>query len=190
MSFKINPSNSKFQFKTVERSTVLAILKSLKVSKSAGPDNLPACVIRDAAEELSEPIQHLANLSFTAGLFATSEKCAKVSPVYKADERSSFDNYRPLSVLKIMSEVLERIAYQQLPEYLEMNNLLNTHQYGFRRKRSTQQADVYLTEHIRQNKDKGHCTGAAYLDLRKAFDTVNHACLLNKLPSYGIHGIE
>jgi hypothetical protein len=96
----------------------------------------------------------------------------------------------PISVLPVFSKVLERIVYNRLSFYLEENKLLNDSQYGFRLKRSTKHAVTILMDDIRTSMDNQQLTGAVFLDLRKAFDTVNHARLLNKLPSYGINDVE
>jgi hypothetical protein len=162
----------------------------LKISKASGPDNLPASLLKDASEELAMPLCMLINLSFQSGIFPTAEKCGKVIPIHKSEDRTSFDNYRPISLLNTVSKVIEKVAYEQITDYLEESKLLCPQQFGFRRGKCTQHAVTYLNEHIRQNMDKSRCTGAVYLDLRKAFDTVSHACLLNKLPYYGIKNNE
>ncbi|CAB4019684.1 Hypothetical predicted protein [Paramuricea clavata] len=186
----INPTGKFFKFSKVNCSKVAKILQSMRISKAAGPDNLPASLLKDASEELALPLCILVNMSFEYGTFPNAEKCGKVIPIYKSEDRASFDNYRPISVLNTVSKVIERIAHQQITDYLERNQLLCPQQFGFRRGKCTQHAVTYLNEHIRQNMDKSRCTGVVYLDLRKAFDTVSHACLLNKLPYYGIRNIE
>ena len=100
------------------------------------------------------------------------------------------DNYRPITVIPALSKVIEKIIYNQLSQYLESNDLLCPHQFGFRQGRATQHAVTLLSEKVRQNIDKGPCSGAVYIDLRKAFDTVRLATLLVKLPSFGIDDVE
>ena len=95
-----------------------------------------------------------------------------------------------ISLLNSIAKVIEKIAYEQITDYLEENELLCPQQFGFRRGKCTQHAITYLNEHIRQNMDKSRFTGAVYLDLRRAFGTVDHACLLNKLSHYGIKNNE
>ena len=158
--------------------------------KAAGPDNIPASMIKDTAEELAAPISFLVNKSFEAGVFPTAEKSAKVTPLYKSGERNSFNNYRPISVLNVISKVVEKLVFIQLSDYFEKNDLLTECQYGFRRGRSTQHAVTKLVDNVRQNIDQGKHTGVLYMDFSKAFDTVNHACILHKLPFYGITGTE
>ena len=187
---KVNPNCKRFTFSEVRPGDVITILKNLKPSKAAGHDNIPPRLIKDGAEELTAPITYLANLSLQSSLFPTSEKIAKITPVYKSSDRSLLDNYRPISILPVFSKVLERIVYNQLSDYLESNDLFSPYQFGFRRGRPTQHAVTYLTDKIRENIDRGYCSGAVYVDLRKAFDTVRHASLLGKLSSYGIQDQE
>ena len=186
----VNRTNSVFRFSPVYTQDTLKILLATKASKATGPDQIPAKIIKDIAHEIAAPLTFLVNRSLQTGIFPTTEKIAKINPVYKSGEHSDIDNYRPISILNILSKVVERIAYNQLTDYLETNNLLNGNQFGFRRKRSTRDAVTKLTDHIRTNMDDSKVTGALFMDLRKAFDTVNHSCLLSKLPYYGICGKE
>ena len=100
------------------------------------------------------------------------------------------DNYRPLSILPVASKILERVVQKQLIDYLEATNQLSPHQFGFRKHHSTQDAVTFFADHIRKGIDLGSLTGAVFIDMRKAFDTVNHTLLLNKLNDLGINGKE
>ena len=186
----INPENHTFEFKEVTYQQKMKILQTTKPSKAAGIDKVPAELIKDGANEIAAPLTFLINTSLQSGIFPTSEKIAKITPLYKSGDRTNIDNYRPISVLNIISKTVERAVYNQLSEYLEENNLLSDQQYGFRRKRSTRDAVTKLSDEIRENMDKSYVTGALFMDMRKAFDTVNHNCLLQKLVYYGIFGKE
>ena len=135
-------------------------------------------------------LAHLINKSLSTGIFLTSEKIAKVIPAYKSESKSSMNNYRPISVLPIMSKVFERIVHTQLSKYLEKHKLLSNNQYGFRNRRSTQQAVTILTDSVALSIDELKYTGAVFLDLRKAFDMVDHERLLLKLDSFGVSATE
>ena len=107
---------------------------------------------------------------------------------YKANERYLFENYRPISVLTCFSKLLEKITHKRLISYIEKHNILSKHQYGFRKNRSTEHAIIELTDKISKAIDDGKYTIGIFLDLSKAFDTVNHDILLKKLEHYGIRG--
>ena len=119
-----------------------------------------------------------------------SLKIATVIPLFKSGSLNSIDNYRPISVLPTVSKIMERVAYDQLSEYLEQQGLLSESQYGFRKGYDTALPLTVFTDSIRCAIDSGKITGAVFIDLRKAFDTVEHkVLLLSKLALKGIvHG--
>ena len=124
------------------------------------------------------------------GVFPTNEKLGKVTPIYKTGERSSFDKYRSIYVLNVLSKILENIFCKQISAFLESNNLIYKQHYGFRKNKGTQDAVIYLHDHIRQNMDKWNLTGALLIDLHKAFNSVSQSFLPCKLPYYGMYGNE
>ena len=109
-------------------------------------------------------------------------------PLYKKDDEKSFGNYRPISLLSSFSKIFERIVFNQLYDYLIEHDLLYQSQYGFRRFHSTELAALELTDRIRQQIDQKKVPFSVFLDLSKAFDTLNHDILLTKLHYYGIKG--
>ena len=117
-------------------------------------------------------------------------KVGKVTPIYKSGEKSLFDNYRSVTVLPIISKILEKCVYQQLIEHLESNNLLSKHQFGFRKRRSTESAATLFLDDIHKAMGNSKLTGAIFIDLSKVFDTISHNSILEKLPNYGITGRE
>ena len=135
-----------------------------------------------------EPLTHLINLSLRSGVFPSELKLAKVVPIFKAGDTSAINNYRPISVLSFFSKVFEKIVYNHVLDFIDDNNVLYDYQYGFRHSHSTQQAIITLVDRITKSLDKGHIAITILLDLKKAFDTVDHRILLRKLYAYGIRG--
>ena len=179
-------SDNRFHFQHVSVPVVKKHLKELKRKKSDGIDQIPACLLKDCAHELAPSIAHLINTILKTSIIPTGFKIGKVTPIYKSGDKNLFDNYRPITVLPIISKIVEKCVYQELTEYLESNNLLSKQQFGFRKGRSTETATTLFLDDIHKAMDKSQLTGAIFIDLSKAFDTISHSSILEKLPSYGI----
>ena len=175
-----------FEFTAVDKPFVLKQLKCLKLKNATGIDGLPARLLKDSAVVIADRVTHLLNLSIKSGTVPSEWKQAKVVPLFKSGNKDDLDNYRPISILPILSKILEKAVFHQLHSYLSKNSLLSPYQSGFRASHSTQLAITFLIDKIRGRMDKGLLTGAMFIDLKKAFDTVPHDGLLNKLFRYGI----
>ena len=150
---------------------------------------IPTKVLKCTAHILSPIICHLINASVTKGIFPDCLKLARVVPLYKCGDSFNISNYRPISVLNIFSKLIEKHAFKYLHSYVERNGILDDCQYGFRHGRGTNQAILRHVNYIYDKLDENQLVFSMYMDFRKAFDSVDHKILLDKLNFYGVRGI-
>ena len=185
----MGPSNSNSIFiAPVVENEVHSLILNLK-SNSPGWDSVSATIIKSAERTILKPLTHVLNLSVTTGTFPSEMKIARVIPLLKTGDPMVLTNYRPVSVLPVFSKVLERLMYNRLISFVNKHKLLYSYQFGFRERYSTSLAMINLVDRISQALDDGDYVLGLYLDFTKAFDTVNHQILLQKLEHYGIRGI-
>nr|VZI15082.1 unnamed protein product [Spirometra erinaceieuropaei] len=167
---------------------VLTELLGLKESKSPGPDEIPAKILKELAGELSKPLSMLFHTSFETGYLPPDWKSAWITPLCKGGSRVSANNYRLVSLTSICCKIVEKIIKQQLMQFPEQNHLLSDSQHGFRKGRSCVTNLLYCLEHWTRAVDRGDMVHAIYIDFKKAFDSVPHHRLLYKLSRAGVRG--
>ena len=161
-------------------------LSKITNSHSCGHDNISNSTLKCIAHEICECLTLITNQSITTGIFTENLKIAKVVPIYKKDDQSQIKNYRPISVLPVISKIFENAMHSQLMEYFTSHKLLSNLQYGFRPNRSTELATLELMDRNINYMNENHCPVNIYLDLSKAFDSLYHDILLSKLKYYGL----
>jgi len=168
---------------------IKSIIKSLKPKKSTGHDNISTLFICNNKIALCTPITILINKSLESGIVPDACKIAKVTPIYKSKDKELCTNYRPISLLPSTSKILEKIIHKRVYYFLQQQNILYHSQYGFRSKHSTNQAVCEFIANTLNAIDNKMTTIGVFLDLSKAFDTIDHQILLRKLKYYGIRGL-
>ncbi len=162
---------------------------ALKPKKSSGHDGISSLLLKSLKDSICYPISLIINKSIETGIVPKNMKTAKVIPIYKSKEKTDIGNYRPISLLPSTSKILEKIVHYRLYNFLTTKGGLYNDQYGFRPGHSTTDAISKFTAHVSSCLENKMTTMALFLDLSKAFDTIDHGILLNKLYFYGIRGI-
>uniref|UniRef100_A0A1Y1LB48 Reverse transcriptase domain-containing protein n=1 Tax=Photinus pyralis TaxID=7054 RepID=A0A1Y1LB48_PHOPY len=180
--------SSSFILFPIVKEDVMAEIRNLK-NCSPGPDGIPVNVVKLLSTEVTDELVKIFNWSIKTGLFPSDFKCANIVPIPKGKDPSDKNNYRPISILNATSKVFERIVYRNLMQYLEKYNMLTSCQHGYRAGRSVETACYEFTQEIFKQNDDGNYVVGILFDFSKAFDTVNHTFLLQKLENFGIRGV-
>ena len=184
---KVNPpvSEKLFNFSKTNTKCVQDHIKYLKNGKATGLDGIGSRILKAGAPVLSIYLSKIFNCSLATGYVPKCWKIKRVSPVHKGDVKTDPSNFRPISILPIPMKIFEKIVHDQVSTFIKENTFLNDRQSGFRKLFSTTTAVLDVSENILEQLDKNNFVGAVLIDLKKAFDTVDHKILLKKLWCYG-----
>ena len=171
---------------TLTTDEVRDCLSKLDVTKATGPDGIPARILRECSSQIASSLCALFNYSLRTGCFPSDWKCADVTPVHKRDSKEPASKYRPISLLSIISKVMERCVCNRLHEHF--SQLITSLQHGFVRNRSCVTQLLAVLHKIGEALDKNKQSDILYLDFAKAFDCVDYTILIEKLRWYGIDG--
>ena len=183
--FYLSHTDKAFHLKTPSLDVVFNLLRNIDEKKATGLDMIPSKLLKMAASIVTPSLTAIFTKSIITGIYPTEWKMARVTPVFKKGEKSDLNNYRPISVIPVVSKVFEKIVYDQLYQYLNDNQLLSSCQSGFRSLHSTLTALLEATNSWSVSIDNGFLNGVVFIDLKKAFDTIDHEIILRKLSYFG-----
>ena len=184
--FMPTPTPNSIFFSDCTEYEVEQIISKLENGKSS---DFPIRVIKKLSNILTPVLTAHFNSAMAEGTFPSILKIGKITPIFKKDDEQLLENYRPISTLPIFGKIFEKLIYSRLYGFFASNGILNKNQFGFRQGHSTSHALNYSINHIQKAIKKGNHVLGIFIDLSKAFDTIDHDILIKKLENYGIRGV-
>ena len=195
MSMNGLPTFSQYLANKVEPSIYLYDTYSLEIEdiikdfENGKASDIPTILIKKSSKIISPTLARLYNQYMNAGIFPELFKVGKITPIFKKGNKEVMENYRPVSVLPIFGKIFEKIIYSRLYNFFTKENVISEDQFGFRKLHSTVHALHSSVRKIEGAMENGMHTVGIFIDLSKAFDTLDHNIMLEKLDHYGIRGI-
>ena len=187
---KTKKAEAKFHFKKIHPNQVHRLLDKLKTGKASGMDLMSNKFLKIAKNILAKSFCEIINASIESKIFPQDFKIAKVTPIFKGGLTDDLSNYRPISVLSTIARIFEKLLYSHLYEFLTENDILGNKQWGFRSLHSTALALIDCSNNWFINIDRGGIVSTVLLDIKNAFDTIDHEILEQKLQYYGVENEE
>jgi len=188
--FLKNPNTIKFLINQTDPQEIEDIIKNFDSSKGVGPNSIAPKILKQISHLISTPLSIIFNKSFRTGVFPGLLKISKINPIHKKDSKLLISNYRPISLLSNLNKIIEKLMFKRLYAFLENYKCIYDLQFGFRENHSTNHAIISIIQKIQDAIKNNTFAIGVFIDLQKAFDTVNHSILLEKLNHYGISGIS
>ena len=174
INYNINQSSDTFfKLSPISVDSVASTLTGLKACKATGLDKIPAKILKLSANIIAPSLTFIFNLSLATGVDIDEWKHARVTPIFKSGDRRQCENYRPISILPVVSKAFEKEVFRQVYRYLFESSLLSKFQSGFRPKHSTVTALIQMCDEWLENMDNGKLNGVVFIDIKKAFDSMN-----------------
>jgi retron-type reverse transcriptase len=185
--FLKNRNQTEFILAHISDNEIQDIIEALP-NKGCGPASISLKLLKSVADLIIFPLSRIINPSFSSGTFPEVLKTQKIIPLHKGGSTQDLNNFRPISLLSIFDKIIEKLMHKRLYTFLEIHNIIYENQFGFKKKHSTSHSLMEITEKIKESIDNGNYGCGIFIDLKKAFDTVNHNILLMKLEHYGVRG--
>lgn len=186
--YLVNNTTQSMFISPTDKDEILKLISKLNPNKATTISDIPVKLLKLAGNVLSEPLALLFNQSFSDGIFPEQLKLATITPVHKGKSKLLTNNYRPISILPIVSKLLEQLMHTRISNFIEKNNILYPHQFGFQKNKSTELAIFDIHAKLINAFEDKNLACCVFLDFAKAFDTVDHSILVKKLEFYGIRG--
>ncbi|KAL0832236.1 hypothetical protein ABMA28_001686 [Loxostege sticticalis] len=182
------PVDSSILFQKVSQDKVNQVIKRLNSNKAPGPDGIRVADLKVVDKHISLPIANLINRSIVSGEYPDDLKIGCVRPVFKKGKHDVYSNYRPITLLSSVDKIVEKVVCEQIHNFYRKHDVINKNQFGFQAGKSTTDLLSKFTDEVNEHLNHRKCVLALFIDFSRAFDTLQHQLLINKLDDCGIRG--